>query len=62
VRVIMGDLEGARMVTTTGQSGNPTDPHDGDLIEAWPAGRQVPPAFGPAAVQKAAVARLTLTP
>ena len=58
----MGKLDQARIVTTTGQSGNPTDPHYGDLIDDWLAGRQVPLAFSPAAVQAAAVVTLTLTP
>lgn len=58
----MGDLDRAQIVTTTGQSGNPTDPHYGDLIDDWLAGRQVPLAFTPGAVQAAAVVTLTLTP
>ena len=31
----MGDLDGARIIQTTGQSGNPFDGHYGDLIDAW---------------------------
>ena len=37
----MGHLDDARIVITTGQSGNPSDPHYGDLIDDWlarPAG------------------------
>lgn len=60
--VDMGKLDEGRIVITTGQSGNPTDPHYGDMIDAWRLGQQVPLAFSSAAVQSAAVATLTLTP
>lgn len=60
--VDMGKLDEGRIVITTGQSGNPTDPHYGDMIDAWRLGQQVPLAFTSAAVQSAAVATLTLTP
>ena len=40
----MGDLDGARIVQTTGQSGNPFDSHYGDLIDDWVAGRDGPAA------------------
>jgi penicillin amidase len=58
----MGDLDGARIVITTGQSGNPFDRHYGDMIQAWLTGGQVPLPFSPGAAQKATVATLTLTP
>jgi penicillin G amidase len=58
----LGALDGARIVTTTGQSGNPTDAHYGDLIDDWVAGHQVPLPFSPAAVEKAVTVTLTLTP
>ncbi len=58
----LGNLDGARIITTTGQAGNPTDAHYGDLIDDWLAGRQVPLAFSGGAIQKAAVATLTLVP
>ena len=35
----MGDLDGARIVITTGQSGNPFDAHYDDQIEPWRTGR-----------------------
>ncbi len=60
--VDMGHLDAARIVITTGQSGNPSDPHYGDLIDDWLAGRQVPLPFSSAAQAKAAVTTLTLTP
>jgi penicillin amidase len=58
----MGDLDGARIVQTTGQSGNPFDRHYGDLIGAWVEGRQVPLPFSADAVGRSAAAVLTLTP
>ena len=60
--VDMGQLDTARIVITTGQSGNPSDPHYGDLIDDWLDGRQVPLAFSAAAQQAATVATLTLNP
>ena len=61
--VDMGRLDEARIVITTGQSGNPTDPHYGDMIDDWRLGQQVPlPFSSAAAVHAAAVATLTLTP
>jgi len=58
----MGNLDGARIIITTGQSGNPTDPHYGDLIDDWRLGRQVPLPFSSAAQLSATVTTLTLTP
>jgi penicillin amidase len=60
--VDMSNLDGARIVTTTGQSGNPFDRHYGDLIDAWAGGGTVPLPFSPDAVSKAAVTTLTLAP
>ena len=40
----MGDLDGAQIVITTGQSGNPFDPHYGDLIATWANGETDPAA------------------
>ena len=60
--VDMGDLDGAGIVITTGQSGNPFDRHYSDLIDDWLACRQVGLPFSPAAVEKSAVSTLTLTP
>ena len=58
----MKDLDGARIVQTTGQSGNPFDRHYGDLIDDWLAGRTVPLPFTLAAVSEAAVESLQLVP
>jgi len=58
----MSALDGARIIQTTGQSGNPFDPHYGDLIEPWRTGKTVPLLFTRAAVEATADATLTLTP
>ncbi len=58
----MGDLDGARIVQTTGQSGVPFDAHYGDLIGDWLANRDLPLPFTQAAVDRVARERLTITP
>ena len=58
----MTDLDGARMVITTGQSGNPFDHHYNDLIEPWRTGETVPLPFTPAAIDAAAAQTLVLQP
>ncbi len=58
----LGDLDGAQIVQTTGQSGNPFDRHYGDLIGDWLAGVSVPLPFSVTAVDGAAVDRLQLVP
>jgi penicillin amidase len=58
----MANLDGARIIQTTGQSGNPFDKHYGDLIESWRTGKTVPLLFTRAAVEATADATLTLTP
>ncbi len=60
--VDLGDLDGARIVQTTGQSGNPFDRHYGDLVTAWARGETVPLPFSRAAVEASAAATLTLAP
>jgi penicillin amidase len=60
--VDMGDLDGARIVTTTGQSGNPFDGHYGDMIEPWRTGGTVGLPFTPLAIEAATVAELRLVP
>jgi penicillin amidase len=60
--VDMNDLDGARIVITTGQSGNPFDSHYGDMIGLWANGDTVPLPFSPASVAASTVQRLTLTP
>lgn len=58
----MSQLDAARLVITTGQSGNPFDRHYGDMIDTWAAGETVPLAFTQDAIDAAAVSRLELTP
>ena len=58
----MGDIDGARVIITTGQSGNPGDPHYGDMIPLWADGQTVPLPFSVANVQASAAQTLTLTP
>jgi penicillin amidase len=58
----MGDLDGARIIITTGQSGNPFDRHYNDLIEPWLDGETVPLPFTRAAIDAAAAQTLTLQP
>jgi penicillin amidase len=58
----MTDLDDARIVITTGQSGNPFDAHYGDLIDEWTTGGWIPLPFTPAAVDEATVSTLTLAP
>ena len=58
----MRDLDGARLIITTGQSGNPFDRHYNDQIGPWTDGETVPLPFTPAAITAAAASTLTLTP
>ena len=58
----MTDLDGARIVITTGQSGNPFDHHYNDMIEAWRTGETVALPFTPAAIDAAAAQTLVLQP
>jgi penicillin G amidase len=58
----MLDLDGARIVITTGQSGNPFDRHYGDQIDAWRTGGTVPLPFSAKAIEQAAASVLRLTP
>jgi penicillin amidase len=58
----MADLDGARIIITTGQSGNPFAPHYGDLTDEWASGESVPLPFSRAAVDAATVSTLTLEP
>jgi penicillin amidase len=60
--VDMSDLDGARIVITTGQSGNPFDTHYGDLVQTWIAGGTVPLPFSPGNVAASAAQTLTLSP
>lgn len=58
----MNDLDGARIIITTGQSGNPGDPHYGDLIPLWADGQTIPLPFSVGNVQASVAQTLTLTP
>jgi penicillin amidase len=58
----LGDLDGARIVQTTGQSGVPFDSHYGDLIDEWATGQTVPLFFTEQAVDATVAKRLTLVP
>lgn len=58
----MADLDGAQIVQTTGQSGNPFDRHYGDLIDEWLTGQAVPLPFTQSAVSDAAIETLQLVP
>ena len=56
------DLDGARLVITTGQSGNPFDRHYNDQVDPWRTGQLLPLPFTPPAIRAATVSTLTLTP
>jgi penicillin amidase len=58
----MSDLDGARIVITTGQSGLPFDRHYTDQIGPWINGTTLALPFTPAAIDAATVATLTLEP
>ncbi len=58
----MSDIDAARIIITTGQSGNPFDPHYGDLIPLWARGETLPLPFSPGNVAAATVQTLTLSP
>jgi penicillin amidase len=58
----MSAIDAARIVITTGQSGNPFDRHYGDLIDDWASGGTVPLAFSWDAIEANAASTLTLTP
>jgi penicillin amidase len=60
--VDMNDLDGARIVITTGQSGNPFDPHYGDMIPLWASGDTVPLPFSEGSIAATTVQTLTLSP
>ena len=58
----MTDIDAARIVITTGQSGNPFDRHYGDLIDDWASGDTVPLPFSWDAIEASAASTLTLSP
>jgi penicillin amidase len=58
----MDDLDAARIIITTGQSGNPFDGHYGDLIGLWAVNLTIALPFSHDAVAGSAVSTLTLEP
>ena len=60
--VDLADRDGATIVITTGQSGNPFDRHYGDLTDEWLNGQVLRLPFSSSAVEDATAATLTLTP
>jgi penicillin amidase len=62
ITVDLADLDGARVVTSTGQAGNPFDRHYGDLVSTWAGGGTVALPFSQGAIDRAAVSTLTLAP
>ena len=60
--VDMSDLDGATILQTTGQSGQPFDAHYGDLIQRWLDNDPLPLPWTKTAVDAAAAQVLTLTP
>ena len=58
----MSDLESARIIQTTGQSGNPFDKHYSDLVDRWLRGDSLPLPFSRSAVENGEASRLTLEP
>jgi penicillin amidase len=58
----MSAIDDARIVVTTGQSGNPFDRHYGDLIDDWASGDTVPLPFSWDAIEASAASTLTLEP
>jgi penicillin G amidase len=60
--VDFADLDATIAIHTTGQSGHPYHRHYTSMIDRWATGEQHPLPWTPAAVDAAAVHRLTLTP
>ena len=58
----LSDLDGARIVITTGQSGQPFATHYNDQIDAWRSGDTLPLPFTGDAIVTTSVATLTLSP
>ena len=58
----MSALDEARIVITTGNSGNPFDRHYGDLIDDWASGGTIALPFSSGAVAESKATVLTLEP
>lgn len=56
------DWDRSVMTNVPGESGNPGDPHYGDLINGWADGHYHPMPYSRKAVEAAAEERVTLTP
>ena len=63
-RVVLdvGNWDNSRAVNFPGQSGNPDDPHYGDLAQMWLVGEYFPLLYTREAVEKATQARILLRP
>lgn len=58
----LSDWDRSVMTNVPGESGNPADPHYGDLIDGWADGHYHPMPFSRKAVEAAAEERLLLMP
>ena len=58
----LSDWDRSVMTNVPGESGNPGDPHYGDLIKGWADGHYHPLPYSKKAVEAAAESRLVLTP
>lgn len=58
----VGNWDASRVINTPGQSGNPASPHYRDLAPLWLTGQYVPLVYSRAAVERATVERIRLTP
>ncbi|WP_424251687.1 penicillin acylase family protein [Collimonas pratensis] len=62
VVVDVGNWDNSRAVNSPGQSGDPDSPHYRDLADKWLKGEYFPLLYSRAAVEKAAVERISLQP
>ncbi|KQP12801.1 penicillin acylase family protein [Pseudorhodoferax sp. Leaf267] len=58
----VGNWDASRVINTPGQSGNPASPNYRDLAPLWLDGKYVPLVYSRAAVERATVERIRLTP
>ncbi len=58
----MGNLDGSRIITTTGQSGVPFSAHNTDFVAKWLANQTVPLPFTSGAIARSSAATLILKP
>ena len=57
-----GDWDRSVGTNTPGQSGDPNDPHYGDLLQPWASGQYFPVSFSRAKVESVVESRTTLVP